>query len=330
MRVGGGRQRCLHAATPLRLPFSASFSSPSAQFSSFALTHPLSLMKNAFASASFLTCPVCFPRLPPFVASPVRIRTKSGPVLVHGALRHLVRLLPLHNVRPHGPNLRRGGPGTRGAPPWRACATVAHVPFTLMWGSGRCAERGCAPWAFFRSLSFFPLTPSPFLRHLFLSPCPSPSPSRQGDYSNVADVWAQFAAGYLPGENIPRNRLLVVRYEDLVLDPAGELRRVERMLGRKVPRNKTYVVPDLKASKNHGRAIPRVRAALRLRTSYYKSEWASMSGAARNSLLKTLSAKKNVLRFLNYSLPAVDMDSTDKVRRAVRVSVVIVSHVRSS
>lgn len=48
-------------------------------------------------------------------------------------------------------------------------------------------------------------------------------------------------------------------YEDLVLHPQGELRRVERMLGRRVPKGKLYLSPDQKPSKARG-YIERIRS----------------------------------------------------------------------
>lgn len=51
----------------------------------------------------------------------------------------------------------------------------------------------------------------------------------------------------------------------------GHALRLRGESGRPPPRPPT-------PTQNHGRAIPRVRAALRLRTNYYKAEWSHMSG----------------------------------------------------
>ena len=119
-----------------------------------------------------------------------------------------------------------------------------------------------------------------------------------GRFNNMSAAWAQTAAGY--AAELPGQRTMFVRYEDLTLEPEPLVAAIGARLGVALP---AEVLTAEKSSKDHGKGrVGRVRAALRIRSVGYTKSFSGMSLATERELLQGLQASGQLRRH-DYLLP---------------------------
>lgn len=85
-------------------------------------------------------------------------------------------------------------------------------------------------------------------------------------FANIEDVWNSYMQDYEASSRYGYGKVVLVRYEDLVMQPGVELRRIGDALGIQPA---AQVVHQLTPAKNHGMSLGRAQAMEKLRSKSY-------------------------------------------------------------
>lgn len=110
-------------------------------------------------------------------------------------------------------------------------------------------------------------------------------------FPNIVSIWKYWVQAYMNlGEagDLFAGGSMVIRYEDLVLDPQGTMRKVADLIGVKLPGEIQY---PLEPAKNHGRAVGYSEAVEKIRKKTYLLNYSKAEIFEACDLLKDSAAE---------------------------------------